>query len=174
MWGLSPQLPFFSLSFIICLYRGTRGSVIIGIQDLGNWMGSSKKASGDHVSKAGPDSPCRKAREEDVNDVFLLGDSAVAVNSFVLKSELQEHWRCPCHRHLKLLKGFFLPSNWRPFFSSSFFSPPPLLLQQAGLELSWGWPEWLDLLPPLLSAEITGIHHQVQIIDGTQGSLPTG
>lgn len=86
-------------------------------------MGSSKKASGDRVSEAGPYSSCRKARKEDVNDVFLLGDSAVAVNSFVLKSELQEHWRCCCHRHLKLLKSFFLSSNWRPFFSS-FFSPP--------------------------------------------------
>lgn len=95
-------------------------------------MGSSKKASGDRVSEAGPYSSCRKARKEDVNDVFLLGDSAVAVNSFVLKSELQEHWRCCCHRHLKLLKSFFLSSNWRPFFSSFFL----LLLQQAGLELS--------------------------------------
>lgn len=47
-------------------------------------MGSSKKASGDHVSEAGPDSPCRKAREEGVNDVYLPGDSAVAVNSFIL------------------------------------------------------------------------------------------
>lgn len=86
-------------------------------------MGSSEKASGDHVSEAGPDNTCRKAREEDVNDVYLPGDSAVAVNSFVLKSELQEHWRCPCHRHLKLLKGFFLPSNWRTFFFCFFFSP---------------------------------------------------
>lgn len=104
--------------------------------------------------------------------IYLPGDSAAAVDSFVLKSELQEHWRCPCHRHLKLLKGFFLPSNWRTFFFFCyFFSPPPLFLQQAGLKLSWGWP-WVAE-PPASMPECWDYRYlpDTQIMAGTQDSL---
>lgn len=91
--------------------------------------------------------------------IYLPGDSAVAVDSFVLKSELQEHWRCPCHRHLKLLKGFFLPSNWRTFFFFCYFF---LLLLFFCNRQAWNSaeddPEWLNHLPLFLSAEIIGIY----------------